>query len=47
VLGRFAACARHVRALELVAGIRASRGALLDAAETNSDARPLHDALIL
>ena len=37
VLARFAGCARHVPALGLVAGIRASRGALLDAAENASE----------
>ena len=37
VLGRCAACARHVRALELAAGIRPSGGARLDAAENDSE----------
>jgi len=41
VLARFARCARHVRALELGAGIAASRRARLDAREKHSAACPL------
>jgi hypothetical protein len=41
VLACCARCARHVRALGLVAGIRAARGALLDAREIRSDDHPL------
>ena len=47
MLGRFAACARHVLALDLVARIAASRRALLDAGKSDSDEPPLQERELL